>query len=520
MQVRLTLPFVLVAAIAGAACAEAQSAQAVRRARPATVPAALRRAAATISPADVQRRVEIIAHDSMMGRDTPSRGLDLTAQYVADEFKRLGLKPGGENGTWFQRYPILKVKLDVEKSHLGFMGNGQHAHADFTTDARWLFGPLPAAHFGGEPVVLAGIAEGAQVPADDVQGRIVVWIADMATPTGLQTFQKVARDLRAAGPKGIVIVSNRDDAGFERMARGQTSVRTVVGDGGLGMVEVRDRAVAAYLQGYGVEIGAARQAAAPMVKVLAGAKVMFDVDRIVTDSTTAPNTVGILEGTDPVLKKEYLVYSAHMDHIGVQPGQPDSIANGADDDASGTVGVIELAEAFSRPGARPKRSIVFLTVSGEEKGLWGSEHYAEHPTVPLPQIVANINIDMIGRNWKDSIVAIGREHSDLGATLAEVNARHPELRMTAIDDVWPEERFYFRSDHYNFARKGVPILFFFNGVHDDYHRVSDEPSKIDAEKEARILQLLFYLGHEIASKPARPKWNPESYRQIVETAGR
>jgi len=377
MQGRLTVPFLVVVAVAGAACAEAQTAQAARRAKPAAVPAALRRAAATISPSDVQRRVAIIAHDSMMGRDTPSRGLDLTAQYVADEFKRLGLKPGGENGTWFQRYPILKVKLDVEKSHLGFMGNGQHAHAAFTTDARWLFGPLPAAHFGGEPVVLAGISEGAQVPADEVQGRIVVWIADMATPTGLQTFQKVARDLRAAAPKGIVIVSNRDDAGFERMARGQAAVRTVVGDGGLGMVEVRDRAVAAYLQSYGVEIADARQAAAPMVKPLAGAKIMFDVDRIVTDSTTAPNTVGILEGADPVLKQEFLVYSAHMDHIGVRPGQPDSIANGADDDASGTVGVIELAEAFSRPGARPKRSIVFLTVSGEEKGLWGSEHYAE-----------------------------------------------------------------------------------------------------------------------------------------------
>jgi Zn-dependent M28 family amino/carboxypeptidase len=236
----------------------------------------------------------------------------------------------------------------------------------------------------------------------------------------------------------------------------------------------------------------------------------------VTSSLAAPNTVGILEGTDSKLKNEYIVFSAHMDHIGITPGQRDSINNGADDDASGTVGVIELAEAFSQPGARPKRSLIFLTVSGEEKGLWGSEYFASNPPVPIKQIVADINIDMIGRNWPDTIVAIGKEHSDLGATLNRVNAAHPELRMTAIDDRWPEERFYFRSDHYNFARKGVPILFFFNGVHEDYHAVTDSPDKINSEKEARILKLLFYLGQEVANAPSRPKWNPESYKEIVE----
>ena len=176
-----------------------------------------------------------------------------------------------------------------------------------------------------------------------------------------------------------------------------------------------------------------------------------------------------------------------MDHLGITPGQPDSVNNGADDDASGTTGVMELAEAFSRPGARPKRSIIFLTVSGEEKGLWGSLYFSEHPPVPIDRIVADLNMDMIGRNWRDTIVAIGKEHSDLGTTLARVNRAHPELGMTAIDDRWPEERFYFRSDHYNFARKGVPILFFFNGVHADYHlarqdrqreRVADPPAAV------------------------------------------
>jgi Zn-dependent M28 family amino/carboxypeptidase len=242
----------------------------------------------------------------------------------------------------------------------------------------------------------------------------------------------------------------------------------------------------------------------------------MDVRYEVVSERTAPNTVGILEGSDPVLKDEYVVFSAHMDHVGVgNPVNGDSIYNGADDDASGTIGVVELSEAFAALHPRPRRSMIFLTVSGEEKGLWGSDWFARHPPVPIGQIVADLNADMIGRNWRDTIVVIGKEHSDLGATLERVNAAHPELGMTAIDDIWPEEGFYRRSDHFNFARRGVPVLFFFNGTHPDYHQPSDHPDKIDAEKEARIVKLMFYLGLEIANATERPKWNPDSYKDIV-----
>ncbi len=236
---------------------------------------------------------------------------------------------------------------------------------------------------------------------------------------------------------------------------------------------------------------------------------------------SAPNVVGILEGSDPVLKDEYLVFSAHMDHSGTADQGScaargaDSICNGADDNASGTVAIVELAEAFAALHPRPKRSVIFLTVSGEEKGLWGSSFFAEHPPVPVEQMVANVNADMVGRNWTDTIVVIGKEHSDLGETLERVNAAHPELNMTAIDDLWPEENFYNRSDHIHFARRGVPILFFFNGTHEDYHQVTDEPEKIDAEKESRIVQLMLFLGIEIANAAERPKWNPESYERVV-----
>ena len=237
----------------------------------------------------------------------------------------------------------------------------------------------------------------------------------------------------------------------------------------------------------------------------------------VLESRSAPNVVGILEGSDPVLAEEYVVFSAHMDHIGIGPpnAEGDSINNGADDDGSGTTAVLEIAEAYASLATKPKRSMIFLLVSGEEKGLWGSAYFTANPPVPTERMVADLNIDMVGRNWPDTIVAIGMEHSDLGQTLGLVNEAHPELGMTAIDDLWPEERFYFRSDHYNFARAGVPVLFFFNGTHEDYHGRDDEVDRIDAEKAARISQLIFYLGYELASRPERPRWNPESRRQIV-----
>jgi Zn-dependent M28 family amino/carboxypeptidase len=124
----------------------------------------------------------------------------------------------------------------------------------------------------------------------------------------------------------------------------------------------------------------------------------------------------------------------------------------------------------------------------------------------------------VGRNWKDTIAVIGKEQSDLGATLDRVAAAHVELRLTPIGDIWPNENFYARSDHYNFARRGIPILFFFNGVHRDYHQVSDEVSRIDAEKESRIVRLVFYLGLDVAMAPTRPRWDPASYKLVVEGA--
>ncbi|HXE58073.1 MAG TPA: M20/M25/M40 family metallo-hydrolase [Gemmatimonadales bacterium] len=482
-------------------------------------PSALGAAAATITPADVARRVGVIAHDSMMGRDTPSPGLEKTARYLADEFRRFGLKPGGENGTWFQRYTIARRRLDAGASRITFVAGGARSAARFDRDAALTFGGAPARPVAGTPYLLAGALDPARIDRSALKGRLLLVVLDYAKPRPPAAQQALGVALQT-GVRGIVLISNRDSAELaERLAR-QSQPQLSVGsrDDLVPVVEVHERAIRPALGAAGLDPARLRAADSMVARVVEGLTVELALRAEVLDSASAPNTIGILEGSDPELKHEYVVYSAHMDHVGIAPGRPDSIYNGADDDASGTAGLVELAEAFAQPGARPKRSILFVGVSGEEKGLWGSAHFAEHPTVPLRSMVANINMDMIGRNWKDTIVAIGKEHSDLGATLERVNAAHPELRMTAIDDRWPEENFYYRSDHFNFARKGVPILFFFNGVHPDYHQPSDSPEKIDAEKEARILRLLFYLGQEIGNAPERPKWNPESYRRIVEGA--
>ena len=478
-------------------------------------PTPVSRGAASITAQDVARRVGIIAHDSMMGRDTPSRGLDLTARYVGSEFRRFGLKAAGDS-SYYQLYSIARRRLDLDRSRVLFRSGKVEEVAGFRTAARHDGGVVPAGPIRAAAVLVGGTQTAESAEQVDVSGKVVVYIPP--APVDQNTLQQVVRVLYLAEPKALLILSDKDSTAFARAMPKRAPERTVIGlpANHPVVVQVRAGAVANALSAAGVNLDEVRSARDPVSRVPAGLTVEIDLKDDTVSSHQAPNTVGILEGSDPRLKNEYIVYSAHMDHIGISPGRPDSINNGADDDASGTTGVIELAEAFSRPGARPKRSIIFLTVSGEEKGLWGSDYFARHPPVPIGQIVANINIDMIGRNWPDTIVAIGKEHSDLGETLNRVNAAHPELRMTAIDDRWPEERFYFRSDHYNFARRGVPVLFFFNGVHEDYHEVTDSPDKINSEKEARILKLLYYLGQEIGNAPKRPEWKPESRKEIVE----
>ena len=488
-------------------------------------PKPIRDAAATITAADVERRLWIIANDSMGGRDTPSDGLNKTAQYVADEFRRFGLRPGGENGTYFQRYAIERRKFDAGASELTLVAPSVSKKADFQRTAMFIYGAIPTATVEGDLVAIGTALAPDQLDRNAVRGKVVLLVADYtkAQPT---TSRALIGALGDAGAVAVIRVSNRDSSQFQMMAsRAANNPRLAVGGQSTAppVVEIRDGVLA----GIDLDLAAMRNGA-PQLRVLTGARAVLALKDQVIESTTAPNTIGILEGSDPKLKAEYMIFSAHMDHIGTagrgsmscQAIGADSICNGADDDGSGTTGVLEVAEAFSQRGVRPKRSMIFMTVSGEEKGLWGSSYWAEHPTVPVQNVIADFNVDMIGRNWEDTVVAIGRQHSNLGQILDATAARHPELHMAAIEDRWPSENFYSRSDHFNFARKGIPILFFFTGVHDDYHRAGDEVQKIGFGKEARILQLLFYTSYAVAQDPDRPQWTPESWDRIVEPAAK
>ena len=502
-----TLFFMVTAA--GSACAQERDSGELQRLGEDVVAAA-----ASIDPDEYLRKLGIIAHDSMGGRDTPSPGLEMTAAWIAREFERVGLVPAGDGGSYVQRYPIETVRPDLVASSAKVNGGG-----DLRFGRDLVIAGASEGDLEGEVVMLVGMGEMTPEAVSKIVGKHVV-VASM--PAGLdREGRRFATKLRRDGALSVLVVVDVADRGWsqyvERLS-GSSTIRLGRNRTQTGFsLEVRARAIRPILSAYGVDLDKASGPGAVSIIAVPGLALTLSPRVQVLQNRSAPNVAGILEGSDPVLKEEYVVFSAHIDHIGIGPpnAEGDSINNGADDDASGTTAVLEIAEAFASLPTKPKRSMIFLLVSGEEKGLWGSAYFAENPPVPIERMVADLNADMVGRNWPDTIVAIGMEHSDLGETLGLVNEAHPELGMTAIDDIWPEERFYFRSDHYNFARKGVPILFFFNGTHEDYHGRDDEVDRIDAEKAVRISRLIFYLGYELANRSERPRWNPEGRRQIV-----
>ncbi|MEJ2481866.1 MAG: M28 family peptidase [Gemmatimonadota bacterium] len=467
----------------------------------ATNSTAARDAAATITVADMQKHMGVIAHDSMRGRNTPSPELMKTARYVADRFKDFGLAPGNGD-SYLQLYPISSIVPAGPSAHdLALTGPDGVTELGYGDE----FFTLHDARLseGGGPLAVVDIAG----DFGNVDGRIVTVLL---TAENIRPVLRggLAEKLGPHDPAGVLVVLDIPQNFFDQLKNFLSDTQTRVG-------EVKDTSFPAAF----VALSALPADLAAVVSEGTSAEGWSAHIRseASVNVVEAPNTIGWLEGSDPELKNEYVVLTAHMDHVGVgRPVDGDSIYNGADDDASGTVTVIELAQAFASLPQAPRRSMVFMTVSGEEKGLLGSGWYADHPTFPLAQTVANLNMDMVGRNWTDTIVAIGKEESTLGPLVERVAAEHPELDMAVIDDLWPEEGFYSRSDHYNFARNGVPVLFFFNGTHDDYHRPSDHADKIAYDKMSRIGRLVFYTGYEIANADDRPAWDAAAYGRVVE----
>jgi len=517
---------------AGLACLVAAPLAAQSTPRPPST-AAVRRAVETITETDVRNRIAVIADDSMRGRATPSPELDKTAAYIAAEFQRFGLRPGGDSGTFVQRYRILRTQLD-SSSFVMAMGRGTSGRWAIGREVTLFQGAFPDSTITAPAVLVVGVPADTARPFGDVnvRGAIILQTISLAQLRQQQLLQAEVLKGIAAGVRGWVFLLAVPAQLFSGMVRGALNARFEVGGGQdlmtVPVMGVRDSSAAELLRAAGEDLTALHDSTASGVRAMQGFTVTVSGRRRVISETSAPNVIGILEGSDPQLRTEYVFFTGHMDHTGVAGGGAgctavgaDSICNGADDDASGTIGVVELAEAFATLNPRPRRSLAFMAVSGEERGLWGSGYYADHPTVPLAQTVADLNMDMIGRyydnrpGWRDTIAVIGKEHSTLGEVANGVTRQHPELNMRLVDDLWPSQNFYQRSDHINFARKGVPILFFFNGTHPDYHRPTDSVDRIDAEKAARIVRMVFYIGLEVANAAQRPVWDAAARQRVV-----
>lgn len=483
----------------------------------------LERAAATITDRDMIARIGFLADDALRGRDTPSPGLEVAAAYLASEFRALGLEPAGDDGSYIQRYPFPLRGLDPAGAALRFESGTHHYQVEY------------AAGFAAEPgritqpaaslVYVGARIDPAVASSGSLRDRAVLVDLPGTPPAegaALPRELRIARSaaLRSAAEAGAAAVIFALDPAWGGEALGALARRYEAPARTLGepiaAFYVSSQAVRQAFEAASLDPAAARVRAQTGPVTLAGVAARLAAPARTIADDRAPNVVAVLRGSDPELRDTYVVFSAHMDHVGV--GRPDatgdSIYNGADDDASGTSALVEIAEAFASLPTRPARSVMFLAVSGEEKGLLGSQWYSDHPTVPVERIVANVNMDMIARNAPDTIVVIGQEYSSLGPLVREVARERSGLRLAVAEDQWPEERFFFRSDHFNFARKEIPALFFFAGVHEDYHRPSDELETVDADKAARVARLAFYTAHAIASDRTAPRWTEQGLREV------
>jgi hypothetical protein len=520
-------PFAPLAALALAATAAAPFSAAgqgaarasARHTAASTTPAATA-AAATITPADMYARIEFLSSDLMRGRNTPSPELDIVATYLVNQYKLMGFAPGGEGGTFVQRYPYPRRALDTAGVHFGTVdGGGQNVMLAYGTD--FYVSPAPAREgvdMNHGTLAYVGRPAAAGLPPGDYHPLVPMFaIPGRYNRDWRLAFNRARQQAENAGSVAMVVVLDTlfTDSTFRvQAAEARAPRRSLPGEHEVSVFYLTHAAAAAVAQRAGVDL-ARQPEPLPAPVVLTGLQAHFAAFSRDLDRATAPNVVAILPGSDPALRDEYVVVSAHMDHVGVgRPVNGDSIYNGADDDASGTAGILEVAQAMASLPTRPRRSVVFLHVSGEEKGLIGSRWFSDHPTLPLAKIVADINVDMIGRNSPDSVVVIGKTYTTLGAEVNAIRAAHPELHLEAADDIWPQERFFFRSDHYNFARKEIPAIFFFSGTHPDYHQPSDEVQKIDTDKAARTARLVFYLANDVANATQRPQWVPAGLAEV------
>lgn len=530
----------------------------------------------TIQTADLKEWLSYLSSDELEGRATFTEGLGLAAAYIAEHLRAWGVKPGGDNGSYFQRVKVLSVK-STNNSTLTVEVNGQ------TRTFKQGEGVTFPANVGGKRQFTANQIEflgyGLDAPLvnhndyenKDVKGKVVVWLGN-GGPGGLdpQLYRRAlggrnryATDQRqAVASIGPVGGGGRQGGGGQGAQGGQQGRQG--GPGGANAaaafdfntvqrldspvppsVNARDEffeflfsnAEEKYAE---LKEKAAKQEPMPTF-TLKGIKLTFnlDADYQITNTQYTRNVVGIVEGTDANLKNTYVTFGAHYDHQGYAQGEivngrrqgqmpgrvkegamEDRIWNGADDDGSGTATLMGVAKAFAT-GPKPKRSLAFIWHTGEERGLWGSRYYADYPTIPIEQHVANLNMDMVGRNRDDkadeanSVYIVGSDRISTELHNINVDANASLAKPLKLDyemnDPTDLEQVYYRSDHYSYAAKGVPIVFFTTGLHPDYHFNSDSVEKINFEKMTRIGQLVYETGRRVANldhAPARDNKGP------------
>jgi hypothetical protein len=482
----------------------------------------------TITPSLVKQHVGFLASDALLGRNTPSPGLDTAAAYIIREFRRVGLHP--VNGSYTQR-----VKLNVVS--LGGTNVLQVSDASGTKDfaIKTDFTPfeMTANREVSAPVVFCGYGITApeygydDYAGVDVRGKIVFVLrhepreedsSSVFEGKKATDYSNVARKVKIAKAAGAVAVLVATDPlnhtsltprGFPWPSLSRflpkDALPITLGsdeDEKIPVVHVGEQVIARLfgsldsLRALQASIdGSMRPHSVP----LRHATVLVRTSTEIKD-VSANNVLAVLEGSDPALKHEFVVVGAHYDHVGTlhaQGSAVDSIYNGADDNASGTSAMMAVAAAFGRSGVQPARSVLFIAFAGEEKGLFGSEYYVRNPAYPLAATAAMVNLDMVGRNGRDSLFVIGGGQApDLMRLAWEENAR---VGFTLIDQRSEPGG----SDHMSFLKKGVPAIFFFSGLHPDYHQVSDHADLINNDKVAAVAKLAFFTALRLANDPHR-----------------
>ena len=483
--------------------------------------------AAPSMAADLRRDLFAFSDDSMLGRSAETPNAARAARFIAARLKEAGIAPAGDSGGYLQRVPLSRTF--VRSAHFTVSSPTGRTSLPFGSHLLPVPSlgeglPLPVLEAAGD-LVFAGY--GLSSPAygrNDLAGlsladKVVVFVND--APPGLDSARRYAlRDPRSLGdrlgtimerrPAAIIVLFTGRQAGeLPALAAGLT-------DSSLRLQPTLDgpRVLPMVLFGSAKDAPALLPAGWPhndRARLLDGRSFAAKVD-LVQDVVEGYNVVAVVPGTDSALAHSYVAFGAHLDHIGIQRAEHgDSIANGADDDGSGTVSLIEIAK---REQAAPhtKRSMLFVWHTGEELGLFGSEWFTSHPTVPLDSIVAQLNADMIGRNDPDSLYLIGPisapngQSRVLGAIVDSVNNASPRPFLINRDWDAPShpEQLYYRSDHYNYAKHGIPIVFFTTGLHADYHKVTDSADKIDYDKLSRVATLIMHIGNAVANAPTRP----------------